>query len=374
MKIFRYRDVIPQLPNIFFRRRLKFIFEKIPYEAKGLTLKKISNFFIAGLNQFILPSKPFGYPVILQVEPANFCNITCPLCLTTSQTASRPKSLLSFNTFKNLIDEIGDYLLLIILWNWGEPFLNPDIYRMISYAKLKGILVFSSTNGNLDLNNKKAEELIDSGLDSLVFGVDGATQETYSKYRKVGNFQKVLTNIKTIVDVKRRKKSMTPLLNLRFVVMKHNEKEVPAMQKLAESLEVDYFTLKTVDLPSALGDNLDNIYVPEERIYQRYEYKTGSYIRIKRPFTCMRPWKRITMDALGEIIPCEMDYKDIYSFGKLNNRNSALSIWKGEKAKVFRKEFNRGNNESCMCKDCTYKNRVADDCTIRKTQLSQKKQ
>jgi hypothetical protein len=84
MKIFSISDVVPQLPNIFFRRRMKFYFELLPFEVKGLSARKIRNFFLAGLNQFFLPSKPLGHPVIAQVEPTNFCNLSCPLCLTTS--------------------------------------------------------------------------------------------------------------------------------------------------------------------------------------------------------------------------------------------------------------------------------------------------
>ena len=78
MKIFSIRDVVPQLPNIFFRRRMKFYFELLPFEVKGLSARKIRNFFLAGLNQFFLPFKPFGYPVIAQVEPTNFCNLSSP--------------------------------------------------------------------------------------------------------------------------------------------------------------------------------------------------------------------------------------------------------------------------------------------------------
>ena len=92
-------------------------------------------------------------------------------------------SVLSYKTFKNFIDQFGDYLLLIILWDWGEPFLNPDIFKIISYAKTKNILIHSSTNGNVRFSEEKAEELVNSGLDSLIVAVDGATQETYGKYR-----------------------------------------------------------------------------------------------------------------------------------------------------------------------------------------------
>jgi len=367
MRIFELRDVLPQLPNILFRRRLKFNFELLPFEAKELSLKKISNFFMAGLNQFFLPSKPFGYPVIAQVEPTNFCNLTCPLCLTTSQTTSRPRGLLSFDTFKAFIDELGDYLLLIVMWNWGEPFLNPEIFKIITYAKTKNILVHSSTNGNVKFDDDKADTLVESGLDSLVFAVDGATQETYSKYRKGGDLNLVLENIRSVVRAKKRKGSASPQLNVRFVVMQHNEKELPMVQKLAEELGVDFFTIKTVNLPSARGDNLDGNYIPEDSRYRRYEYKQQTLTRVEKPFECMRPWKRITLDVSGEVISCEFDYKNGHSFGNINTDKSALSVWKGKKAKDLRKKFNRGNNNFYHCKDCSYKNSVFNDCIIEKS-------
>lgn len=341
----------------------------IPYMATNLSYRKIMNFFVAGMNQFILPSKPIGYPVIAQIEPANFCNLSCPLCFTTSETDSRNRSMLHLETFKKFIDDVGQYLLLIILWNWGEPFLNPNIFKMIHYAKQKNIIVHSSTNGNVKFDTDKAEELVDSGLDSLVFAVDGATQETYSKYRKKGNLNRVISNIKEIVRAKKRKKSTTPKLILRFVVMQHNENELPLVKKLAEELEVNYFTLKTVDMPDDIGENLDSIYIPQNKKYQRYEYESGTYQRKEISFVCMRPWKRVTLDALGEIIPCEYDYKNFHTFGNINNEGEALSIWKSKKSKRFRSNFNKGNNDFYLCKKCTYKDRIDDDCIVEQFSL-----
>ena len=370
MKIFEFRDVIPEFPNLVFRRRFKFTFELLPYEVEGLSAKKIGNFFLAGLNQFLLPSRPVGQPVIAQVEPTNFCNLSCPLCLTTSQTNSRPKAILSLNAFQKFIDEVGDYLLLIVLWNWGEPFLNPDIFEMIAYAKSKNIIVHSSTNGNVKFDAEKAHKLVDSGLDSLVFAVDGATQQTYGAYRQGGNLEHVLTNIRTIVDVKRETGSQTPLLNLRFIVMKDNEKELPQMRQLAARLGVDFFTLKTVDMHPSIGENLDGAFAPEKQEYRRYEYETAAYRRKERPFTCMRPWKRITLDAAGEVLSCEYDYRSRHSFGNICTAHSAMSIWKGARAKSLRKKFNLGNNDFYHCRDCTYKNSVASDCTIARIHLN----
>jgi radical SAM protein with 4Fe4S-binding SPASM domain len=356
---------------LLFRRKLKFNFELIPYEATGLSVKKITNFFLAGLNQYVLPSRPIGYPVIAQIEPTNFCNLSCPLCLTASQTNSRPRTVLPFATFKKLLDDMGDYLLLIILWNWGEPFLNPDIFKMIAYAKSKNIIVHSSTNGNVVLDDADANALVESGLDSLVVAMDGASQKTYSAYRQGGELQRVLLNIRSIVKAKQNRKSATPRIIVRFVAMKHNETEMHQVKKLALESSADFFSVKTVDMPQVLGGKLEEAYLPKHTEYRRYEYDPVTTKRRKRPFECMRPWKRVTVDARGDIIPCEYDYKATHSFGNVNTAKSVISAWKSETARAFRQKFNLGNNDSYLCIDCTYKNRVADDCTVEKFCLKQ---
>lgn len=364
MRIFNFREVVPQIPNLLFRRRLQFIFEHLPFEASKLSWKKRLNFFVAGLNQFILPDRPMGYPVIAQVEPINICNLKCSLCLTASQNNSRPPARLTLEVFKRFIDEIGDYLLLIVLWNWGEPFLNPDIYDMIAYATSRGILVHSSTNGNVRFDAQTAERIVSSGLTSLIFAVDGATQETYSSYRRGGDLERVQNNIRVLVDAKKRLMSAYPKITVRFVAMRQNEPELPLVEKMARELGADFFSVKTVDMPVPLGSRLDHTYRPDQTEYRRYEYLPGTYIRQQRPFQCMRPWKRVTLDALGEVISCEYDYKDQYSFGSIMGESSVVSIWKSMTSRVFRHNFSQGHNKYYHCKDCTYKNMLGEDCIV----------
>jgi radical SAM protein with 4Fe4S-binding SPASM domain len=86
----------------------------------------------------------------------------------------------------------------------------------------------------------------------------------------------------------------------------------------------------------------------------------------------MRPWKRITIDALGEVIPCEFEYKDLHSFGNINNETPVMSVWRSASSREFRKRFNLGNNEYYLCENCTFKNRVADDCIVEKIVLDRK--
>jgi len=369
MQIFHIPEVAPQIPRLILNGKFGFEFEMLPYLAESIPPAKAFNFFKAGLNQYALPETPFGMPVIAQVEPANYCNLDCPLCLTTSITKSRPRALLPFKTFTDFIDQVGGHLLLLIFWNWGEPFLNPDFFRMVAYAKSRGIVVHTSTNGNVPLTRDRAEELVASGLDSLVVAVDGATQETYEKYRKGGRLDRVIDTIKTIQHVRRLKSSVTPRINMRFVVMQHNEMEVEAARALARELGTDYFTLKTVDMPLARGKDLDRNFAPDNPDYRRYAYDEKTFTRQSKPFSCMRPWKRITMDALGEIIPCEYDYKNVHSFGNVADLG-AIGAWKSPVAQEFRKNFKLGHNDVYLCRNCTYKNSTAGDCTVERFDIS----
>jgi MoaA/NifB/PqqE/SkfB family radical SAM enzyme len=350
--------------NLMFKRRFRFEFELIPYEATGLSGRKIANFFLAGLNQYVLPRRPLGRPVFAQVEPANFCNLSCPLCLTTSVTPSRRAVTLSFDTFKAFIDELGDYLLLIVLWNWGEPFLNPDLDRMIAYARARGILVHCSTNANVRLDEARIRELVESDLDTLIVGVDGVSEATYQKYRQGGSLAAVEDTIRRILDIRRRLGASRPRLNLRFVVMQHNEHELPLVEAKAREWGVDHLTLKTVDMPAVFGPDLDHRWAPDDVRFQRYEYEAGTRRRRARDFRCVRPWKRITLAADGAVVACEFDYRNDCPHGTFAPGASALSIWKSASAAAFRAAFNHGDNDSPFCRDCTLRSRVVEDCTV----------
>lgn len=369
MKIFKFSQVLPQLPNLLFRSRLKFRFELLPFEARRIGWKKKWNFVVAGLNQFFLPARPFGHPVIAQVEPTNMCNLSCPLCVSATHNGSRPEAMLSLETFRRFIDEVGDCLLLLILWNWGEPFLHPQICDMIAYASRRGILVHSSTNGNVVFSAEKAEQIVASGLSSLIFAIDGATPETYSRYRQGGRLDKVQENIRSVVRARKKLGSRLPLITVRFVVMRQNESELPLVEEMARNLGADFFVIKSVDLPKTTGVELDQRFRPENEKYRRYEYVPDSYIRKARAFTCMRPWKRITLDAQGVIISCEMDFRNSHPFARLDGRSSALSGWKSPAAAAFRRRFRLGNNDAVHCRTCTYKGMVNEQCNLEARKL-----
>ena len=148
------------------------------------------NYYFTHRQMLSKKDKIIGYPSHIFLDVTNICTLKCPLCPTGLGVQGRKKGHMSFSQFKKIIDEIGKYLISIDLFNWGEPLLNKDVYRMIEYAHQRKILTAISTNFQ-HFSEGGAEEMISSRLDNRILSIDGASQESYEKYRIGGNFQQL---------------------------------------------------------------------------------------------------------------------------------------------------------------------------------------
>ena len=89
-----------------------------------------------------------------------------------------PKGLLSFSDLREYRRN-GQNLLLIRLYNWGEPLLNKELIKMVEYANEHRIAVKISTNLSLPIENAQAEALINANLQKIYIFCDGASGSTY---------------------------------------------------------------------------------------------------------------------------------------------------------------------------------------------------
>jgi radical SAM protein with 4Fe4S-binding SPASM domain len=261
--------------------------------------------------------------------------------------------------FRKIIDEAGDYVFLILLWDWGEPLLSPSIHEMIAYARAKGIRVVTSTNGNTLAKPGLAERLVRSGLDTLIVALDGATQETYELYRRGGKLSSVVEGIRTVVERKRELKSATPLINLRQVVMRQNEAELPELKRLAEELGVDALTLKTMNPYDENGalpiDEARNIeFIPKDPRYRRFDYSNAGERRIRLERNpCKQLWNNPAIHFDGTVCPCAFDPKETQTLGDLK-KDSFDDVWYGPAYRAMRRRFRKDWKNLPLCKECSY--------------------
>jgi radical SAM protein with 4Fe4S-binding SPASM domain len=329
-------------------RRVTIVCDNIPFEFYDVPLKKLLNRHLVHASFHLKPGDPWGWPTHLQIEPDAHCNLHCVVCPVTTGLG-RPIGRMEFRIFQKLIDEVGDYLFLILLWDWGEPFLNPDVYEMIAYAKEKGIQLVSSTNGHLLIRGRHVDDVIRSGLDWLIVAVDGVTQETYELYRQGGDLEMVLEGVRLLVERKRALSSETPRINLRFVVMKQNEHEIPKVWDLAKALGVDALTLKTMN---PYGSDL--ALLPEDPRYRRFQYAPDGTTRLRRGHNpCLHLWHMPAIHWNGAVCMCTYDSHEEYVFGNLHT-DTFKSIWFGDAYRRTRRQFQSDWEGIPLCNGCSY--------------------
>ncbi len=322
---------------------------------KKITIRKLFNALKLYLN-FIVSSifkssRIHAKPISISIEPTSNCNLHCPECPTGTGELTRLKGNINFNIYKKAIDELSPYLINLILYFQGEPFLNPDIFKLIEYsAKKKNIFTATSTNGHF-LNSENAKKTVKSGLDKLIVSIDGTTQDIYQKYRKSGNLETVIQSVKNIVFWKKELKSKTPFLVIQFLVFKFNEHQIPEIRKLSKKLKANKLEIKTAQIYN-FKDATDLI--PQNKKYTRYKKdETGKYkIKSKLKNKCKRLWESAVITNTGDVLPCCFDKDAKYSFGNIS-KNSFQKIQNNNKALKFRQQLLSDRKKIDICKNCT---------------------
>jgi len=268
---------------------------------------------------------------------------------------------MSFGLYQKIIDDIGDILISIRLWHFGEPLLNNDIFRMVKYAKRKNIIVAISSNLSL-LSKDTAKILVESGLDYLIVSFDGASPQTYHLYHGRDDFERVLNNIRILVKTKKKLKSLLPFIELQFIVMKENEKEIDKIKNLANELRVDKLTYLKLDTTiinlARKGFNSNDDILPKNKNYCLNKEE------IMRINFCRIPWETTVIRYSGLIAPCVTDRGQVYKMGRLFQNNEYVGfrkLWNNNNYCSFRRRIARNINSIEICSDCLYRNHNVKD-------------
>ena len=264
------------------------------------------------------------FPLHLDIEVTSYCNLLCPMCPRTHRVemGKWENRMMKLETFKKIIDEgCKKGLRAINLNNFGESLFNKNIIEMIRYAKKKGVLdIMMHTNGTkMDKNLDK--DLINSGLDRIIFSVDSISKEIYEKIRVNAKFEDTIKNIKKFYNSRRELKSSKPSIRISMVRMKENDHEAKNFKNF-------------------WGDYADEISYTDYRNQDGLD-KVNRYTREKKEnksYACPALWQRMTINATGEVTACCRDAGKRLKLGQMNGEEGTLTkIWEGEELKKARK-------------------------------------
>ena len=187
-------------------------------------------------------------PTKVRLEACTLCQLKCFGC--TFQKNNHKYlggGYLKFGDFKKFVDH-NKYIKEIELSNYGEIFLNPDLIQIMKYASDKNISLTATSGCNFNtVSDEQIHALVDYNFNRITLSIDGASQETYGIYRKNGNYNNVIENVKKLLEYKKEKESLFPELIWQYIIMEHNELDIINAKKTAKELGIPIWFKLTWD-------------------------------------------------------------------------------------------------------------------------------
>jgi radical SAM protein with 4Fe4S-binding SPASM domain len=188
-------------------------------------------------------------------------------------------------------------------------------------AAMKGIgipTVTIITNGSL-MTRKRAEGILEAGLDFIDFSVDGSTKETFEKIRVQLDFDEVVSNIENFIELRNR---INPNchIRIRFTIQDLNRHEFEPFKAYWRN---------------RLGRN------PRDLAYGKTLHHWANWIEGFEPYKdaelaklnatpCQSPFSTFAVLNDGRVALCCNDYNAEVCLGNVYEQ-SIEEIWKGEK-------------------------------------------
>lgn len=178
------------------------------------------------------------------------CNLECVYCYGSFEGKSYKAT---FNLKRDVpieyllrtADDIADLGFEYVHLCGGEPFLRPDIWRLIERLSSLGVQPFILTNASF-MPAHFEENLLQGWLRNLSFSLD-ALDPSYNDCVR-SRTEQVIANIETIANLKARY-DLAPELGLYVVLTRLNIDLVPELLSWAQSIGIGYVNVQAVYLP-----------------------------------------------------------------------------------------------------------------------------
>ena len=116
------------------------------------------------------------HPILAHVIPMRRCNLSCSYC---NEYDDYSKPVPTDVMFERL-DKLADLGTTAIIISGGEPLMHPEIERIVSRIRRRGMLGCLITNGYL-LTKEKIEKLNSAGLEYMQISIDNVRPDDVSK-------------------------------------------------------------------------------------------------------------------------------------------------------------------------------------------------
>lgn len=320
-------------------------------------------------------------PFNLEMDLVNKCNLRCTMCMMSHAShLQQPLRRMPLDTFESLAHSVFWHVNALSFTYGAEPLLHPDFARFLEIASAFRIpRIYAVTNGLL-LNEDIARAAVKHSMNAIAVSIDAATKETYESIRIGGDWDRLLSNLQMLQRIKGESNSIWPRLELAFVMMRSNIRELPAFMDLAASLGagavnvihmVPFAPLDTESESCSMVKETTNQMLRKARekarqhgiaiatppLFGEVEQRNPGSEGVDRfglPVSkatreaghCPFPWHFVAIDMRGDVVPCGW-WTGQKGMGNIFE-TPFLSIWKSPQYRQLREQHRTRN----LCQTC----------------------
>ena len=187
---------------------------------------------------------------VFWIDIVGTCNLRCPSCAVGNFEKAdfigsvRPRGFMRFDYFCAALDKIEaekdpDDICLIELYNWGEPFLHPELPSFIAEVNRRQNF-YCGLSSNLSHKHADFERALLAQPRTLRVSLSGYFEASYAKTHIRGNIELVKDNMRRVSDII-EKHALNTVVTVAYHVYRHNTgEELEEMRRFCEGLN---FTL-----------------------------------------------------------------------------------------------------------------------------------
>jgi radical SAM protein with 4Fe4S-binding SPASM domain len=250
---------------------------------------------------------------------------------------------MKYNLFTKIIDDLSEFkqqIKVLRLYKDGEPFLNKNLARMITYANASGHIqtIDTTTNGSL-ITPERLEPVLKAGINRINISVEGMDNSTYQRVAGVRfDLKKLIENVRWLYNNKG---------NCEIVI-----------KTIGDVLTKDQYQ----EFYDTFGDYCDRIFIenfapcwPEFDIetHINNKIKDGLYgQQPKEVDVCPYIFYGFAVNADGLVSSCFQDWERKLVVGDVRTQ-SMKSIWNSDKLNKLRLQHLEGKRkENPVCGNC----------------------
>ncbi len=316
---------------------------------------RLNDFFVMHNTEEVIT-----YPKLLTLTTTLRCNYRCWMCYQNAFEGEMDWRIVE--NFSHILPFVQTLQLF-----GGEPLMYSRIEDLFSLATDSECEIQVITNGSL-LTKKKRDFILANNTSQVKISLEAATQPTYASIRG-GELETVLEKIEKLIGAREGRRPLSPEIQINFVAMKRNIRELPALVARAAEIGVDSILVLYLNCGQREDLVRESLFLHQELSdeYMQKAIETGkrSGVCVTIPGffsknledptldrTCHSPWKNCLVDMNGGVAFC------CGGAGTLGNIVEMRfdDMWHGEKITTFRRLVNTVDQPLC-CRTCRVKGR-----------------